>query len=263
MYPISLHEIPDEIMDNLGAVINMKYPRQGHTSDVGIVESTRGCFIIKRTKGEQYCSWLSQEVHVLSCLRNTRLPIPAVYQHVEQKSENQAWALLQYFEGETLRQALLHEKNANKRHEMIFNFGAILSNIHSTECPIEIIGDSDWLDEMLRRAEYNLKHYLVDGTADVLQFLKTNKPSPIPNTLIHGDFTIDNVLVRDGKITSIIDWSNGGFGDPRYDISLAIRPKPNAFEVQSEIDTFYEGYGQKILSEQEYRYFKEGLNEFF
>jgi len=263
MYPISLHEIPGEIMDNLGTVINMKYPRQGHTSDIGIVESARGCFIIKRTKGEQYCSWLSQEVHVLSCLRSTELPIPAVYQHVEQKSENQSWALLQYFEGETLRHSLLHEKNSNKRHEMIFNFGAILSKVHSTEWPLEINGDSDWLDEMLRRAEYNLKHYLVDGTADLLQFLKTNKPLPIQNTLIHGDFTIDNVLVHDGKLTSIIDWSSRGFGDPRYDISLAIRPKPNAFEIQSEIDIFYDGYGKKILSEQEYRYFKEGLNEFF
>jgi aminoglycoside phosphotransferase (APT) family kinase protein len=258
-----LHEIPNEIIDNLGTVKNIKFPRQGDTSNVGIIESTRGCFVIKRTKGEQYCSWLSEEVHVLNCLRNTKLPIPNVYQVVEQKNENQAWALLQYFEGETLRQALFNEKNTDKKHEMIFNFGVILSNIHSTQCPNELIGDSVWLDEMLKRAEFNLKHYFVDGTAELLQFLKMNKPLPIKNTLIHGDFTIDNVLVYDGKITSIIDWSGGGFGDPRYDISLAIRPKPNAFEIQSDIDIFCEGYGKKFLGEQEYKYFSEGLYEFF
>ncbi|MNI19019.1 Aminoglycoside 3'-phosphotransferase [compost metagenome] len=261
--PISLHEIPYEIIDNLGIVEDIRFPRQGHTSDVGIIESTKGCFIIKRTKGEQYCSWLSQEIHVLNCLRNTKLPVPTVYQVVEHNNENESWALLQYFEGETLRQALFNEKNTDKKHEMIFNFGVKLSNIHSTPCPNELMGDSVWLDEMLRRAQFNLKRYSVDGTPDLLEFLEHNKPLPIENKLIHGDFTIDNVLVRDGKITSIIDWSGGGFGDPRYDISLAIRPKPNAFEIESEIDTFFEGYGKKILSEQEYKYFEDGLYSFF
>lgn len=85
----------------------------------------------------------------------------------------------------------------------------------------------------------------------------------IKNTLIHGDFTIDNVLVRDGKITSIIDWSGEAFGDPRYDVSLAIRPKPNAVETDSEINTFFEGYGKKIIDEQEYKYFEDGLYAFF
>lgn len=119
------------------------------------------------------------------------------------------------------------------------------------------------MDEMLRHAEINLNHYLVDGTPELLEFLKNNKPLPIENKLIHGDFTIDNVLVHDGKITSIIDWSGGGFGDPRYDISLAIRPKPNAFEVESEINAFFEGYGKRTLSEREYKYFEEGLYSFF
>jgi len=261
--PIRLDEIPNELFDSLGTVKNIYFPSQGHTSDVGIVESTRGRYVLKRTKGEQYCSWLSREVHALKCLSGTSLPIPAVYQAVEQKNENQAWALLQYFEGETLREALFKEKNTDRRHEMIYNFGVILSTIHSTPCPKQLVGDFVWLDEMLVQAEYNFNHYVVDGTEDLLQFLKANKPEPIPNTLIHGDFNTSNVLVSAGKITSVIDWSGAGFGDPRYDMSLAIRPKPNIFEIQSEIDIFFEGYGTNILGEREYKYFNEGLYEFF
>lgn len=263
LLPIHLNEVPKEIIDNLGIVKEINFPRQGHTSDVGIIESEQGSFIIKRTKGEQYCSWLTQEVRVLKCLRNTMLPIPTVYQFVEQKDKIQSWALLQFFEGETLRQALSKEKDNDKRHEMIYNFGAILAKIHSTPCPHELIGDSAWLDVMLQRAEFNLKHYSVDGTADLLEFLKTNKPSSIKNTLIHGDYTIDNVLVHDGKIAVIFDWSGGAYGDPRYDVSLAIRPKPNAIETDSEVDTFFEGYGSKILGIGEYKYFEDGLYAFF
>ncbi|HZG84230.1 aminoglycoside phosphotransferase family protein [Paenibacillus sp.] len=263
MLPIKVDEIPNEIIDCLDSINDIKFPRQGHTSDVGIVESAKGRFILKRTKGKQYCSWLTNEVRILKYLNNTPLPIPNVYLFVEQTKENQSWALLQYFEGETLRQALPNEKNKNKKHEMIFEFGAVLAQIHSTPCPKDIMWDSDWLEEMLRRAEFNLKNDSVDGTPELLEELKTNKPAPVKNTLIHGDFTIDNVIFHDGKVTSVIDWSGGAFGDPRYDLSLAIRPKPNAIETKSEIDAFFEGYGKKILDEREYKYFENGLYAFF
>lgn len=263
MLPIKVDEIPGEIIDFLGAINDIKFPRQGHTSDVGIVEGAKGRFVLKRTKGEQYCSWLSNEVRVLNYLKNTPLPVPTVYRLVEQTEEVQSWVLLEFFEGETLRQALPKEKNKNKKHEMIFSFGVILAQIHSTPCPLGMVWNSVWLEEMLRRAEFNLKHFSVDGTPELLEKLKANKPSPVMNTLIHGDFTIDNVIFHNGQVTSVIDWSGGAFGDPRYDLSLAIRPKPNAIETNSEIDEFFKGYGKRILSEREYNYFENGLYAFF
>lgn len=80
---------------------------------------------------------------------------------------------------------------------------------------------------------------------------------------IHGDYTIDNVLVSDGIITGIIDWSGGAYGDPRYDVSIAIRPKPNLFQDEIDRQIFFEGYGEKIINYKEYDYFVNGLNEFF
>ena len=52
--------------------------------------------------------------------------------------------------------------------------------------------------------------------------------------------TIDNVLVHNGEVTGIIDWSGGAFGDPRYDVSLAIRPKHHIFEWESDKLCFFE-----------------------
>jgi hypothetical protein len=69
-----LNEIPIAILDLVGEVKNLTYPRQGHTSDVCIIESDKGFFVLKRTKGERYCSWLSQEVFVLNSLSQTDLP---------------------------------------------------------------------------------------------------------------------------------------------------------------------------------------------
>lgn len=61
----------------------------------------------------------------------------------------------------------------------------------------------------------------------------------------------------------IIDWGGGSLGDPRYDVSIAIRPKPNAFEKESDKQLFFEGYGERIITDRDYDYFVKGLYEFF
>ena len=74
--------------------------------------------------------------------------------------------------------------------------------------------------------------------------------------------TVDNVLVHNGKVTGIIDWSGGAFGDSRYDVSLAIRPKPHVFEWDTDKLCFFEGYGENILTKGDYEYFIN-LYEYF
>ncbi|MCJ7843598.1 phosphotransferase [Lederbergia sp. NSJ-179] len=261
--PIKFDEVPFEISDYVGVIKNIQFPRQGHTSDVGIIETENIMFVLKRTIGKQFCSWLSKEEVVLNCLSKTNLLTPNIYKFIEQKSATQSWILMEYIEGDTLRNYLFNETHQDKKHEIIYSFGKILSDIHSTVCPSELIYGTRWLDEMLIQAEYNLMNYNVDGSKDLLNSLKKNKPKPFEQTLIHGDFTIDNVLVKEGKITGIIDWSGGAYGDPRYDVSLAVRPKPGAFESDIEVGIFFEGYGKKIISDEEYRYFEAGLYSFF
>nr|WP_230875121.1 phosphotransferase [Lysinibacillus cavernae] len=219
--------------------------------------------MLKRTKGEQFCSWLSKEVSVLKNLSTSTLSVPSLYYFIEQQLENQSWALMEYLEGETVRSALENEDNEENRHEIIFNFGKVLSAIHSTPCPGELVTETVWIDDMLGQAEFNLKNYEVDGTSELLDELKKNKPKIIQQTLVHGDFTIDNVLVHNRKISGVIDWSSGALGDPRYDVALAVRPKPQAFETAKDKQIFYEGYGAKLLDKSDYNYFKNGLYEFF
>lgn len=264
MLPIQIEEIPIEIKDYVRKINSFKFPRQGHTSSVGLIESEQGFYALKRTKGEFNCSLLKREIAVLNCLTHeTKLPIPKVKRFVEHKSLKESWALIEFFEGETLRTALYNEKSKEIRQEIIFNFGNLLWQIHSTPCPTELIGEEPWLEQMLYNAEYNLGNYEVDGTEELIKEIKTNKPKVRNQTLIHGDFTIDNVLVHNGLITGVIDWSSGAYGDPRYDVSLAIRPKPNAFENEIEKQIFFEGYGGKIINDNDYDYFVKGLYEFF
>jgi aminoglycoside phosphotransferase (APT) family kinase protein len=262
--PIHMNEIPTEIKEYVGHIYSIRFPRQGYTSNVGIIETANGSYALKRTKGEFFGSWLGKEVTMINLLsRETSLPLPVVRRYLVDKNKCQSWALLDFLEGETLRTALFNEKTAEKRKEMIFNFGKTLSHIHLTPWPQEFKQEQPWLDQMLEQAEFNLKHGRVDGTEQLLERMKMNRPAEYKQTLIHGDYTIDNVLVKNGTITGVIDWGGGAYGDPRYDASLAIRPKPHAFENEVDQQIFFEGYGGKIITPKEYDFFVNGLYDFF
>ncbi|MGE7981952.1 phosphotransferase family protein [Solibacillus sp. NPDC093137] len=264
MLPFNVEEIPSEIYMFLNKVNSMSFPRQGYTSNVGLIENGQGIYALKRTKGELNCALLKREVSVINCLtQKTKLPVPKVENFVEQVYVKESWALIEFLEGETVRSALYKEKSKAKRQEIIYNFGKLLWQIHSTPCPAELIGELPWIDERLCQAEFNLRNYQVDGTEELLERIKSIKLKEYNQTLIHWDFTIDNVLVNNGKITGVIDWGGGAFGDPRYDVSLAIRPKPNAFQDETDKQIFFEGYGDKIIDDNEYDYFVNGLYEFF
>ncbi|TCZ76616.1 hypothetical protein E0485_13575 [Paenibacillus albiflavus] len=170
---------------------------------------------------------------------------------------------MEYMEGEPLRSVLTREDNPSVRYKLIFQYGRQLRELHATICPDQLRNSGDWIDDMLTQAEYNLLHYQVDGTREQLDKLKNNKPKAYRQTLIHGDFTIDNVLVHDGRIAGIIDWSGGALGDPRYDVSLAIRPKPNIFQTDHDHQAFFDGYGETIITDDDYKYFENGLYAFF
>jgi aminoglycoside phosphotransferase (APT) family kinase protein len=41
---------------------------------------------------------------------------------------------------------------------------------------------------------------------------------PEAGAIVHWDFTPDNVLVRDGRVTGVIDWEGVRAGDPQFDL---------------------------------------------
>lgn len=262
MKPIELNEIPLEIKNYISNIDSTKFPRQGYTSDVMILEANAQKYALKRTKGELHCSLLKKEVMNLESLfKQTKISIPKVHTFVEGPMES--WLLMECFEGETIRSTLLNEKNKSKRYEILFNFGKVLFEIHNTPCPSTLKIKTNWLNDMLRQAEYNFKHQQVDGNKKLLEIIIAQPLHIERQTLIHGDFTIDNVLVQEGVISGIIDWGNAAYGDPRLDISLAIRPKPNAFQDETDLNIFFEGYGENLIDRHIYDYYVNGLYEFF
>lgn len=80
------------------------------------------------------------------------------------------------------------------------------------DCPAqEAIGQlRDWIGDMARRDPV-----LAWG----LRWLEINAPLPGAVVLCHRDFRTGNYLVKDGRLSAILDWEFAGFGDPMEDLA--------------------------------------------
>ncbi|SDD78829.1 Predicted kinase, aminoglycoside phosphotransferase (APT) family [Bhargavaea beijingensis] len=259
--PIHREDIPKWITGYVpGTIHSVDSLPEGGTSEVALLTTDEGKFVLKRSKKPPYDEWLKREAEVLNHLSGTSLPVPRLIAFLEEPVCS--WALMTFIEGETVRSALRRTTDPEGRRQIIKTFAEALRMIHRTPVPAVLKQDRPWIDRMLEEAEDHLRRYETDGTPELLEQLKRKRPVITEECLIHGDCTVDNVMVKDGRLTGIIDWSGGTSGDPDYDIALAVRPKPGIFSWPGDRDLFFEVYG-KGISPETYRYYAEGLYEFY
>jgi aminoglycoside phosphotransferase (APT) family kinase protein len=59
---------------------------------------------------------------------------------------------------------------------------------------------------------------------------------PEMDAIVHWDFTPDNVLVGDGRVTGVIDWEGVRAGDPRFDLVTLAFYAPGTPRLAAVID---------------------------
>ncbi len=79
---------------------------------------------------------------------------------------------------------------------------------------------------------------------------------PEERYLMHTDIVGDNVRVRDGRVTAVVDWANAMYGDFLYDLARLIfyqpwYPEMEQVEIAQEARTHYESIGLTVPSFEE------------
>lgn len=253
-------QIQEKIEEMVGAIKGIRIlDEQGCTSEVCQIHTEGGSYLLKSSYKKKYREWLKAEALVLEKLNDKKiLPVPNYHGFIEVNESSHL--IMSYIDGITLTSALEKEKKQTGKISLIKNFGHFLHDLHEMK-PIEFpMRENDWLEEQLIKAESYVEKGQTEGSLQLLKKLKSNKPLPVKETIIHGDCTTDNVLVFDGKVRYFIDISGMTVGDPRYDESLAIGNFINNEEYKN---AFYEGYKRYKVSKEEYQFFYDGLYEFF
>lgn len=229
---------------------------QGGTAVVYYVKTLDGTYILKQASLPRYREWLAQEATVMQTFKSKHIIIPTYIDYME--DEQQDYLLMSYIAGETLTTALANASEL-QRLELIRAFGRFLQQLHTRETS-STHSSKYWLNKQLLQADHYIKQGWTSGSSELLNALSTKQPEPVPETWIHGDCTTDNLLVRDNAIVAFIDVAGMTVGDPRYDEALATRSFRKDIQM---LDAFYSGYGFPPISEETFRYFDNGLYEFY
>ncbi len=234
---LAASDMPESVRALLPPAFTLSRPAQGETSEVAFVHSAAGTdLVVKRTSGPIYSQWLAREAEVLRALEPTGLSVPRVVAHeVESDDAGEThWLVMTRVPGESVWPVLL-AADADARHRILGQLGRALGRIHAT--PIPKIFEQDatpWLDRhRLCAAEFAFEPDVLDALGN---------PTGGVRTLIHGDFTLDNVLYADGEVHGVIDWSGSGAGDPRFDITLALATAPELVLRPADLSAFFDGY---------------------
>jgi Ser/Thr protein kinase RdoA (MazF antagonist) len=267
---------PPEVLAVLGDIYAVTSPKQGATSQVWIVECAAGMRVVKYASRAPYVDWLMREGFVLKVFswglgfgkneREITFPFPKLYLDGANLNDPPIpYLVMSVLPGEPLSNVMAGEDDPTRRLHWMSKFGTVLRQIHDTPAKLMLRYRIPWLEERLKTAaDYIEAGFELDADDPValLEQMRAERPTSVRQRLIHGDFMWDNVLVQDGEITGIVDWGGAAYGDPRYDLALAILPHEDGELSDTEVAAFYTAYGCEPLSKTDYDYFIN-LYEFF
>jgi aminoglycoside phosphotransferase len=258
---IDLAELPPELGEHVSPRARLTFPSQGQTSNVAFAAVDGRVVVVKRCAHRVYLDWLRREQAALRALADSGLPIPrfVAYAEVETSGQPVGWLLMSRLAGAPFLGAAI-DASPTQREQMFRRLGQLVRSLHATRVPLEPTHEVPWLSRQIERARVNLPW--CDGTALGLAELERSRPVPVQETLIHGDLALDNVLVDERGELSLIDWADGGLGDPRHDLALALHTTPELELSAEALDAFFTGYGTAALDEETRDWFVR-LYDFF
>lgn len=155
-----------------------------------------------------------------------RVPAPAVVHFT--RTADEAWLLMTALPGKTAYQLL--EAHPEQRHAVVDALASFLRRIHAI--PVDACPFTSEHAYRLRLARARIDAGLVDaddfdeeragwtaeGVWGAMQALLPLAPDPV---VTHGDYSLDNVLLRDGEVVGCIDVGRVGIADRYQDLAIA------------------------------------------
>lgn len=245
---IDLAELPPALAAHVSPRARLTFPAQGKTSEVAFADDGGRLVVVKRCAHRIYLDWLRRESVALRALAASELPVPQLIAYEESEAGGQpvGWLLMSRLSGRPFFSAVI-EAPPSLHPAMFRRLGDLVRRLHATRVPPELKHTGSWVARQIERARGNLPW--CDGNAAGLAELERSRPAAVRETLIHGDLALDNVLIDERGELHLIDWADGGLGDPRHDVALALQTKPEVELSADAHDAFFAGYGTAPLDQ--------------
>jgi aminoglycoside phosphotransferase (APT) family kinase protein len=197
---------------------------------------------------------MRREARVLRALAGSQVPHPSLLAACPDEAIlGAAFYLMEPIDGFNATERLppLHAGSPEVRHRMGLALaeGALLI----ARIEVDAVGLTDFgkpanfLQRQVGRWETQLEGYAkfedwpgagsLPGIGDVADYLRSNCPTSFTSGLIHGDYTLTNVMYRpdSGELAAIIDWELSTIGDPLIDLGWMLATWPGVPPVELNV----------------------------
>ncbi|MBV1879216.1 MAG: phosphotransferase family protein [Pseudomonadales bacterium] len=184
---------------------------------------------------------MGREHKIISALANSPVPVPKTYGLCRDVAVNEApFYVMEYIDGTVLNDSFMGaEVPLEQRADIGLNVIDILSKLHLVD--LEAVGLADlgrkeaYLSRQMKRWGKQwqaTKTHEVPAMEESARLLQERMPAQVGATIVHGDYRLGNIMVRDGQVKAILDWELCTLGDPLADVGYLL----NNWSAPGEID---------------------------
>ena len=220
----------DENVPNAGKIQTIEQFKGGQSNPTyKIVTDNKSLVLRRKPPGKLLPSAhaVDREYKVITALYETDVPVPKTYGLCEDNDvAGTAFFVMDFLDGDLFWDPMIPSMTNSDRTEIYKNKNKTLAKLHSVD--YKKIGLEDYGkpgNYVARQVSRWSKQYRASETDNIeamnnlIEWLPKNIPDDDETTIVHGDYRLDNMILRNNEVIGILDWELSTLGHPIADFS--------------------------------------------
>ena len=174
---------------------------------------------------------MGREYKILKVLSENGLRVPKpMYLYNKKELSVDDFYIMEFIEGETIaNNQIADEFNEIQKKTITESFIKALSEIHNFDVISSELNDlgkhEDYVERQINRWNKQFQSQKVREIKELesaTKLLLDNIPSQQTVGIVHGDYRLDNVRVKDNQVAAVLDWELCTLGDPLADMGTVV-----------------------------------------
>ena len=220
----------DEFIPQAGKIKAIEQFKGGQSNPTyKIITETKNLVLRRKPPGKLLPSAhaVDREYKVITALYETDVPVPKTYGLCEDDDvAGTAFFVMDFLDGDLFWDPMIPSLTNKDRTEIYQNKNKTLAKLHAVD--YKKIGLEDYGkpgNYVARQVSRWSKQYRASETNDIeamnnlIEWLPKNIPDDDETSIVHGDYRLDNMILKDNHVMGILDWELSTLGHPIADFS--------------------------------------------
>ena len=220
----------DEYVPNTGEIKAIEQFKGGQSNPTyKIITESKNLVLRRKPPGKLLPSAhaVDREYKVITALYETDVPVPKTYGLCEDDDvAGTAFFVMDFLDGDLFWDPMIPSMTNTDRTEIYKNKNKTLAKLHSVD--YKKIGLEDYGkpgNYVARQVSRWSKQYRASETDNIeamnnlIDWLPKNIPDDDETTIVHGDYRLDNMILKNNEVVGILDWELSTLGHPIADFS--------------------------------------------